>query len=96
MPENGVYMMNSLRTRANPSPTVVSSRECPPLLRSERYGSVSEDRIEAWNQYIRESPNKPQCTEAHQDIINAEFQIGVAPLAEGKDHEAARRVGEAR
>ena len=42
------------------------------------------DAIEAWNRYIREFPNGPQWTDAQQQIINAEFQLGVTLLAEEK------------
>ena len=46
--------------------------------------------IEAWNRYIREFPNGPQWTDAQQQIINAEFQLGVTLLAEGKYDEVVR------
>ena len=46
--------------------------------------------IEAWNRYIREFPNGPQWTDAQQQIINAEFQLGVTLLAEGQYDEAMR------
>lgn len=48
------------------------------------------DAVEAWTRYIREFPNGPQWTDAQQQIINAEFQIGVTLLAEEKYDEAVR------
>ena len=48
------------------------------------------DAIEAWNRYIREFPNGPQWADAQQQIINAEFQLGVTLLADGKYDEAVR------
>ena len=48
--------------------------------------------IEAWNRYIREFPNGPQWTDAQQQIINTEFQIGVTLLAEGKYDEVVRAL----
>ena len=50
------------------------------------------DAIEAWNRYIREFPNGPQWTDAQQQIINAEFQLGVTLLAEEKYDEVARAL----
>ena len=46
--------------------------------------------IEAWNRYIQDFPNGPQWTDAQQQIINAEFQLGVTLLAEGKYDEVVR------
>ena len=50
------------------------------------------DAIEAWNRYIREFPNGPQWTDAQQQIINAEFQLGVTLLAEEKYDEVVRAL----
>ena len=50
------------------------------------------DAIEAWNRYIREFPNGPQWTDAQQQIINAEFQLGVTLLVEEKYDEVVRAL----
>ncbi len=48
------------------------------------------DAVEAWTRYIREFPNGPQWTDVQQQIINAEFQLGVTLLAEEQYDEAVR------